>query len=528
MKNLKIYLARALLPFLCLWLIVAPSRVYAFVPAAALIPIAVTAITPEGAALAFSTATMVIGATIAFLGFGLPTAPAPKVFVPVTVSNNKVDARAPDFNYTPNLCHNDVNYGGRKCAASAKLVCELLGANGFTIYGVPWSLDNNICYVADGDRLVAGIWTANMMAIFSSDTLYEYKTRCPSGFHQYTGSPYIVAGTCFLNEKSPDSVIPDHRLYVTKGAYGFKAPPDADASGLPDYIDPLLSNGYDFTLPPIALTPDQEVFNVIRNSSLTSGGDLVINALDENNSPMTYEIIHRIDGSDGVTLYKYQSGTLPDGTEGTKISEFVISAHGVVVSVGQSVKPGKLIVVQTNVYESTSLDYSAPPNSPQSVSTVRFVEAGQVAPVTSPSSPAVASPSITPSASSSTNSGSSGQTASVTFPSDYARQGEAQTAVSTLTATVNLNDPSPPTPLEMPLFNDSNGDSVFKFLLAFKLPAHTSVCPRPTIDLSGVFGTTKVYTLDAHCALANTYFPVLNSSMMVVYTLMGLFIVLRA
>lgn len=125
-------------------------------------------------------------------------------------------------------------------------------------------------------------------------------------------------------------------------------------------------------------------------------------------------------------------------------------------------------------------------------------------------------------------------TTPITFPSDYARTGEAATAAqpigtkldvlhNDLTTTVTVVDPVEPLASDMPSLDSSLGD-----LKAFNLPVHASTCPAPSLDLSGVLGAGRVYQFDAHCQLVQNHFAALQASMMVCWSLLALFVVLRA
>lgn len=72
----------------------------------------------------------------------------------------------------------------------------------------------------------------------------------------------------------------------------------------------------------------------------------------------------------------------------------------------------------------------------------------------------------------------------------------------------------------------SSFDSAFSGLRGWQLPAHTSTCPAPVVDLSSI--GLRSYTIDAQCTIANQYFGALASIMAVVYSIIALFIVLRA
>lgn len=125
-------------------------------------------------------------------------------------------------------------------------------------------------------------------------------------------------------------------------------------------------------------------------------------------------------------------------------------------------------------------------------------------------------------------------TGTITFPNDYARTGEATTAANILSPkldllhhdlsdTATVADPLAVDPTTMPSFG-----TTFDNLKAWNLPAHTSTCPAPDIDLSGVFGAGHVYHFNAHCQLIQDHFAALQAAMMVCWSLMAMFVVLRA
>lgn len=127
-----------------------------------------------------------------------------------------------------------------------------------------------------------------------------------------------------------------------------------------------------------------------------------------------------------------------------------------------------------------------------------------------------------------------GTTQIITFPNDYARTGEAasastgtQTRLDTLhndlSSTTSVADPIVPVAGDMPSWG-----STFTNLLSFQLPAHTSTCPQPSIDLSGMFGAGQVFTITAHCTLAAQNAAPLANAFAAMFTIMALFIVLRA
>lgn len=118
-------------------------------------------------------------------------------------------------------------------------------------------------------------------------------------------------------------------------------------------------------------------------------------------------------------------------------------------------------------------------------------------------------------------------TQSITFPSDYARQGESQSAANSTNTKIDAlkaglleaspapNDPAMP---EWAFF-----DGTFSGLLGWSLPSHTSQCP------TGSFSAfDRTYTIDSHCNLIVSHWSALQSAMAVVWVIAALFIVLAA
>lgn len=147
-----------------------------------------------------------------------------------------------------------------------------------------------------------------------------------------------------------------------------------------------------------------------------------------------------------------------------------------------------------------------------------------------PANPSLLVPVANPSGSISANPTATGGG----FPNDYARAGEAAAAAATINAkldtlhhdlsdTTTVADPLAVDPTTMPSFG-----TTFDNLKAWNLPAHTSTCPAPDIDLSGVFGAGHVYSFNAHCQLVQDHFAALQAAMMVCWSLMAMFVVLRA
>lgn len=127
-----------------------------------------------------------------------------------------------------------------------------------------------------------------------------------------------------------------------------------------------------------------------------------------------------------------------------------------------------------------------------------------------------------------TTPGSGGQTGSglnpPTFPSDYAKSGEAAAAAKSITDrldnTSDVGDPVLPQDQE---FGDAFFKDTFTSLLAWQLPAHSSACPVGSFSWDG-----RIYSVDAHCQLIADHWSLLSQAMAVVWIIAALFIVLRA
>ncbi|MDZ4255490.1 MAG: hypothetical protein U1A72_23215 [Sulfuritalea sp.] len=120
----------------------------------------------------------------------------------------------------------------------------------------------------------------------------------------------------------------------------------------------------------------------------------------------------------------------------------------------------------------------------------------------------------------------------IQFPSDYARQGEAATAANSINDTLGPKldkitetgaDPADPTQPEGSQFDQAFFQGTFTSLLAWQLPAHSSQCPTSSFDWEG-----QTFTMDSHCQLVADHFGALALVMTAVWTLLGLFILLRA
>jgi len=149
--------------------------------------------------------------------------------------------------------------------------------------------------------------------------------------------------------------------------------------------------------------------------------------------------------------------------------------------------------------------------------------------------PAGSPATVSPSGGTQVQPSSTDPAQSITFPTDYARQGEAQTAANTLSPKLdtihhdlsdtapNVSDLSLPTAQDMPWYGNT-----FDGLKNWALPSHASECPKPHINLSGVLGAGHDYVLESHCQLVTDHFADLRAAFLVVWTVLALFVLLRA
>lgn len=109
------------------------------------------------------------------------------------------------------------------------------------------------------------------------------------------------------------------------------------------------------------------------------------------------------------------------------------------------------------------------------------------------------------------------------FPDDYARESTMQRTATGVENLLKPTETADPTIPGSTLFDDSFFKTTFGALKGWQLPSHSSQCPTGSIDL---FGAPRI--INAHCTLLNDQAAQLQAAMMVVWTLLGLFIVLRA
>lgn len=222
----------------------------------------------------------------------------------------------------------------------------------------------------------------------------------------------------------------------------------------------------------------------IQGTTSTSNDSLSFVGSNNANEPTSITSVANVGG--GTTITQTTQKTDSGGSSYLKVSSLTTDSGGMIVS-------------------RSSANFSGSLNTGASNS------AGGAATVAAPSGSLSAAP------------GAGGST----FPGDYARSGEAAAAMGTVnsavTTTGTVADPVEPLVADMPGWGNT-----FDNLTGWSLPAHSSACPQPSMDLSNVLGAGSVYTMSAHCDLFNGIAPTFSAVMMVVWSILALFLVLGA
>lgn len=217
---------------------------------------------------------------------------------------------------------------------------------------------------------------------------------------------------------------------------------------------------------------------------IRDGGErILVPGQDSQGRPMIIEIQRSPDGS-----HRTITSSVQEGTNVRQTSITVDSEDGTIVDATNRVNPGQITI-----------------------------------PTSSPTDPnTVSSPTTTPRVSTDTS-----RAPEINFPDDYSREPTLQatkTAVQQihedLTKTESTDDPTVSGSSE---FNDAFFNGTFNALKGWNLPGHTSTCPVGSFNWNSVS-----YSIDAHCQLVTTHFDALRAAMTVVWTLVALFVVLRA
>lgn len=500
MNKFRIALARITLPFFIVFLSVLPSRVYAFVPAAVLIPVLPEVVTSAGAFVELTVIgamASLVGATISTFSF-MDSLKSFEVVVPLSVMDSPVPTVAATATAPSMVC---TTQKSRQISGTNPLVVPEFCSDTFL----------NLCNAALGAITISGgvtfCGTVENGAVIFDSTGYSYLTKynCPTGY-SFTSASGAGIDTCTLSSAlAALSAAQDGAYFFNRTASAYTQPAhDADLFGIP--VDAATGT----------LTAPNPVYeSLLSNMFITSDGKS-IQAYGKDAAGVThvYQVVKRADN--GSDIYVLTPVTLTSGVAGTEYAKLGVSSTGLVESFS-SVQTADVLTVA-----------NAPNPSPSAVpdSYVAYpyiVPAGQVAPVYDPVTNPFPSPTYaTPLSTSTTITPNTGGS-TVTFPSDYARQGEAQTAAAPLRDTSIVGDPVEPVAADMPTFG-----STFTNLLGWSLPAHASTCPSPTIDLTSWLGTGKTFKIDSHCTIVRNNAALISSSMVVAYTVMALFIVLRA
>lgn len=228
-----------------------------------------------------------------------------------------------------------------------------------------------------------------------------------------------------------------------------------------------------------------------RMTTNSANDTVAVSGKDANGNPVQGKIIAKADGGSKVEIKTQKVAS--NGSTYVETQNVETDSNGDVVSSNQTASAGSLS------YDPSSKVY-----------TEVAAPAGTLSPLTS----------------------GSGGTQTVTFPSDYARQGEAATAATSITTglgpkldaiTQTGTDPADPLQPAQSEFDQSYFNGTFTNLLAWQLPAHTSQCPTSSFTWN-----SATYTIDAHCQLVSNHFSGFSSVMSVVWTIVALFVLLGA
>jgi hypothetical protein len=534
------YIARVTLPFLTIWLCIFPSKSYAIFPAISLLPLAVEFVAANDAVFVLSNTSALVnlvGATFSYFAFR-KVQEASVVKIPLLVNSILQPFASPV-----------ISYGDKYKIKLTTLVSydESTGnavATQQTFYGVNFQ---DICSSVSGyldqfgstcgyqypsnvpiDVQAGGFVRANFNA-----SLIIKIDPCPSGYVSNSGS-----GTVDCNLISGDLAVQDGVYNFARSNSGFtQNVNDADLIGLnklnffPDPITDAFVPLPAFNSPEVLHTPIDKnltINSLLSSMFISSGGNGVqVFGVDAENKPVVYQLNKRVDN--GSDLYILKPAILTDGTAGTNYTKLSIAPNGLVDSVTNVQTAEKLQIAPAPSPHPNPNPYKDPAFDPLPVIDYPYlVPPGQTAPVYDPLSGV--KPQLTPVGNPVPYTSPNGSPSGATFPSDYARQGEAKNAADSLAPKIDrigdaLVTPASATPdptavdeTTMPTFN-----TTFDNLKGWRLPPHGSVCPTPQMTLFG-----NNYTLSSHCDLLDNYGSPLNQAMVVVFSVLALFIVLRA
>lgn len=462
--------ARIFLPFLTIWLCVFPAqKSEAVVP---LVALGISAITTTGITV---TAADVAGLAIATAGMGAI------LYMKMTAP----DGHAVAIPAQDSLLH-----------PAAVIPAPAAAATVAPIIGNYWS-SSPPSAVANLDD-VGSSPGANCSAYWNSACVGNFSTGSCVDLTYGVVSTSVTTSEC-------RAVSPTYPSYVANGVIFYTS--HADSGSCP--------NGYSISGADCVLTNARAVVNDLQQDWQRAGAIY---------SPITGDQIGNLQGVQGVTISGSDSlafiaatnpATCPDCSTSSVIFNALANGGTVLTSRTQRRDSSQATYVQEqklNIAPDGTISSSSTANLPGSLDASQTAANGGATLVGAPAGSIPANPAVSN---------------SVSFPSDYSRAGEAAAAAApitnALTNTSTVTDPSIPVAADMPVFG-----STFDSLLGWQLPAHSSACPQPSMDLSGVLGAGNVFTMTAHCTLFQDHAGAFNVAMTVVWSLLALFMVLAA
>jgi hypothetical protein len=478
-KKIRVHLSRVLLPFLTIWLCVLPAKSYAVVPLLAWGATAAVAAGDSAAAFA-ATATAIdigtvamqslVGMSMAALILG--NSVGDSVRIPTTAAAPIPAPTAPSTAPTPPAaCLSNIPAVGGGSSGSASAPADI--ANGWLPYLK--SVYGNGVVLVDAGTLLHGqcnsIYVPMVNAVF--DNVW------PDGSHHYLSQSFYPNGQTAL------ATCPNG--YTLTG--GICTLNNARMAVSDKAVDYAVSNG--------AYAQQASDLDVVTNplkGGTTSNGSYTLAGAGVGGQPKSVTVTPSAGG--GSTVALSQQGSDASGNTMTTTTTIVVDPNARVASVAQTQKATALVVDPVTQMAVTQATGGADPIS---------------------------------------------QSQPIVFPNDYARSGEAaQAAAGTnaridatntkldsihadLSTTTVLGDPLAPVAGDMPGWGNT-----FTNLLSWNLPAHASACPQPSFDLGGFMGAGHVFQFTTHCDLVNNNAAAIQAASMAAFTVMALFIILRA
>lgn len=425
--------------------------------------------TGAGTAVAVGVAALAVGGALGYLGVGAicdltNCTGDPIVSIPLSNSANKQPV-APTLpqNYPQfiNSCPNTI-IGTSSCASYGS--CTYTQTRTYTPYDAnqctEWSTNSNPLPSESANAYHVP------MGVTLNYGLVNKVTKCNVG---YSGT-YPNCGAV-----SPRAAVPDGRKDVVNSpSTGFSLPSDIDS--IPQASVPVISNG---------------------GKTLTIHGT----TLGSDGKPHeTWIEVNTVPESD-KSLVKITTAPNPVGnTSPQTLTQQTIETEGGIVKSVQNTSTYGQVAPEGTQYTDAS-------GNPQTV------QPGQVVLVTPP---AIGS-NTTPSQIQVSNLQPQ---QSIDFPTDYARQGEADSAANKIVD--KLAETSPDTDLQEPALNNPLPDYLNP-LRSWAPPNFSGSCPTSSFE---VFNHT--YNFDVMCNLFNENLGIIQGAMNVIYAILAIFIVLGA